>query len=381
MGSRSFFGRKNKSRRPSTDRQRSSMTGRARCMRFECLEPRRLLAGTWSPLAASGSGPSYMQALALLANGSVMVQSGQNSPSNTWYALAPTATGNTFPGTTTNTGNYVNGAWSSLANSGTWLTPNEQRLFDVSAVLPDQQVFTIGGEYSSPDPFTGTSEIFTPSNSGGPGSWAQTATIPTPPTSIDLNPTITGASNTSPITITAVNATGLYNGEQVTISGILGNTAANATWTIANLASTTFTLTGSTGNGAYTSGGTFGVSQYGDDPLEVLPGGNILAGWFNGPNTYIYDPATNTWTQTGSKLRGDASDEETWMKLPDGSILSYDIFGSVNAGAFKAQRYIPSTGTWVDASNVDPTNPPSLLSDGPPPASGAVPESRLPRGC
>ena len=143
---------------------------------LEPLERRVVLTtpGTWQSLAATnpGSGPTYGQALAVLSDGTVMVQSGNNSPSNSWYDLSPAQTGNTFPGTTTNTGNYVNGTWSSLAASGTWQTPTpEKRLFNTSALLPSGQVFAIGGEYSSPDPFTGTAEIFTPSTTGGPGSW------------------------------------------------------------------------------------------------------------------------------------------------------------------------------------------------------------------
>ena len=423
-----------------------------RALRLESLEGRVLLTtpGTWQALAATnpGAGPTYGQALALLSDGTVMIQGGQNAPSNAWYDLTPAATGNTFPGTTTNTGNYVNGTWTSLAAAGTWSTPAEMRLFNVSAVLPSGKVFTIGGEYTSPDPFTGTDEIFTPSTSGGPGSWTQVPTIPTPPTSASFNSnSITGASNTSPITISAnttgnPSGSGLVNGQQVTISGVGGNTAANGTWTIAGVTATSFNLVGSTGNGTYTNGGSFGVSQFGDDPIEVLPGGKILAGYFNGPQTYIFDPATNTWSATASKLRGDSSDEETWIKLPDGSILSYDIDGSINAGAFQAQRYIPaqaitgasntspivitssntanlqngqqvqisgingntaangvwtiagvtatgyqlvgSTGNgaytsggswaaWMDTSNPDPSNPPPILSDGPPPPSPALP--------
>lgn len=103
-------------------------------------------------------------------------------------------------------------------------------------------------------------------------------------------------------------------------------------------------------------------TRYGDDPITVLPNGKILAGYYNGPQTYLYDPATGTWSSTGSKLHGDASDEESWVTLPDGSVLSYDVFGSINSGKFEAQRYIPSTGTWVDASNLSSTNPPQVMS-------------------
>jgi hypothetical protein len=105
-------------------------------------------------------------------------------------------------------------------------------------------------------------------------------------------------------------------------------------------------------------------SQFGDDPIEVLPNGDILAGWFNGPNTFVYNVASNTWrSTTGTKLRNDASDEESWVKLPDGSILSYDIFASSTTGQFHAQRFDPAQDTWVDASNVDTNNPPPILSN------------------
>src|SRR5439155_22375346 len=104
-------------------------------------------------------------------------------------------------------------------------------------------------------------------------------------------------------------------------------------------------------------------SQFGDDPITVLPNGDILAGWFNGPQTFVYNVASNTWrSTTGPKLRNDASDEEAFTKLPDGSILSYDIFASFTTGVFHAQRFDPQQDIWVDASNVDPTNPPVTLS-------------------
>jgi Immunoglobulin I-set domain/Dockerin type I domain len=89
-------------------------------------------------------------------------------------------------------------------------------------------------------------------------------------------------------------------------------------------------------------------------------------GYINGPATYLFDPAAaagKQWKQTaGSKLRNDQSDEEAWVKLPDGSILSYDVYASANSGKFQAQRYIPSLDAWADASSVNPFSPPSVLS-------------------
>jgi autotransporter-associated beta strand protein len=120
--------------------------------------------------------------------------------------------------------------------------------------------------------------------------------------------------------------------------------------------------TGTGGKGTWTNTANFTPTQFGDDPVEVLSSTQVLAGYISGPATYLYNPTTNVWTATGTKLRSDDSDEETWVKLPDGSILSYDVFSSISTGVFHAQRYVPSTGMWVDASNLS-SNPPHILSD------------------
>lgn len=67
---------------------------------------------------------------------------------------------------------------------------------------------------------------------------------------------ITGASNESPIVITSA-AHGLTTGMRVTVAGVGGNTAANGTFTITVTGANTFSLDGSTGNGSYTTGGTW----------------------------------------------------------------------------------------------------------------------------
>lgn len=68
--------------------------------------------------------------------------------------------------------------------------------------------------------------------------------------------TITAATNASPIAITTSAAHGLATGMFVRISGVVGNLAANGVFVITNTGASTFTLNGSTGSGAYTSGGT-----------------------------------------------------------------------------------------------------------------------------
>lgn len=67
---------------------------------------------------------------------------------------------------------------------------------------------------------------------------------------------VSGASNASPIEITTSVAHGWATGDRVTIASVGGNTAANGDWVITVTSTTKFTLDGSTGNGAYTSGGT-----------------------------------------------------------------------------------------------------------------------------
>ena len=96
--------------------------------------------------------------------------------------------------------------------------------------------------------------------------------------------TITNASNASPIVITTSANHGYSTGDTVNVTGVGGNTAANGSsptgfWTITVVDNTHFSLDGSAGNGAYTSGGTASknVTRIGD---------------FSGLNT---DPANGTF--------------------------------------------------------------------------------------
>lgn len=68
--------------------------------------------------------------------------------------------------------------------------------------------------------------------------------------------TVTAATNATPIVITTSAPHGLLTGQSVTIYGVAGNTAANGNWIITSTGTNTFSLIGSVGNGAYTSGGT-----------------------------------------------------------------------------------------------------------------------------
>ena len=116
-----------------------------------------------------------------------------------------------------------------------------------------------------------------------------------------------------------------------------------------------FTNTGEMYNSATNSWSSitnFPNSRFGDDPSTLLPNGNILTGYISGPQTYIYNVSSNSWTSTGTKNNGDQSDEEGWVKLPDNSILSYDVFYNTGHTPGLAQRYVPGSGTWVNTGSV-----------------------------
>ncbi len=87
--------------------------------------------------------------------------------------------------------------------------------------------------------------------------------------------------------------------------------------------------------------------SFGSAPTTLMPDGKVLAGWDNGPETFIYDPATNSWSPGPTKLDNDQSAGETWIKLPNGGILTYDNHPNNNPD--DTQTLDPATNTWVDS--------------------------------
>lgn len=96
-------------------------------------------------------------------------------------------------------------------------------------------------------------------------------------------------------------------------------------------------------------------SNFGDDPSMLLSDGKILAGSLFTNRTYLYDIATDSWSFAAVKVYNDRSDEEGWVKLPDNSVLTYDIFQSVATGGSYAERYDPATNSWSSISPSDGT--------------------------
>lgn len=84
---------------------------------------------------------------------------------------------------------------------------------------------------------------------------------------------------------------------------------------------------------------------FSDAISATLPGGNVLVspvGPSTAGGTVIYNPSNNTWSAGPNLFRGYYQDEASWVKLPDGSILTVDPFGT------NSERYIPSQNRWID---------------------------------
>jgi len=115
-----------------------------------------------------------------------------------------------------------------------------------------QKVTIIDANRFSLDGSTGNGAYVT---SSGFGSW--TANV------------VTNASNTANMVITSPRH-GLQTGDEIRISGVLGNSAANGTFKVSVLSADTFSLIGKTGDGAYQGGGNW-------TPLNQLtPSGHVL---------------------------------------------------------------------------------------------------------
>ena len=89
---------------------------------------------------------------------------------------------------------------------------------------------------------------------------------------------ITNASNTPNMVITSP-LHGLQTGDEIRITGVLGNSAANGTFKVSVLTANTFSLIGATGNGAYQGGGNWTPLTQLTSSGDVLPqriGGNRI---------------------------------------------------------------------------------------------------------
>jgi hypothetical protein len=88
-----------------------------------------------------------------------------------------------------------------------------------------------------------------------------------------------------------------------------------------------------------------GWTRVGDAACAVLADGRLLMGNLDDTRTAIFDPVPNKWSAGPAK--GKASDEESWVLMPDGSVVTVRCDNSK-----KSEKYVPATNTWVDAGTL-----------------------------
>ena len=130
----------------------------------------------------------------------------------------------------------------------------------------------------------------------------------------DYGVAITAASNASPISITAAGH-GLSTGNRVMIARVGGNTNANGVWVVTVVDANTFTLDGSSGNAAYTSGGR--VIKLGADSflLDIPAAARVATSAALASKTFtagVFDAADTVFTAaSGDPSEGVAIFEDT----------------------------------------------------------------------
>jgi hypothetical protein len=139
---------------------------------------------------------------------------------------------------------------------------------------------------------------------------------------------IVDASNTTPINVQLTPLPGqggdhqLQTGDFVQITGVAGNLAANAGWTITRVSATHITLDGSVGSGAYTGGGSLQPEP------QIIVGDQIT-----GSTTASFESDGTIWPAT-SNLNGPRVKDPNGLELRDPAISqANDIRYRVKSGS------------------------------------------------
>ncbi len=153
-----------------------------------------------------------------------------------------------------------------------------------------------------------------------------------------ITKTITAATNTSPIVISAASH-GFSTGDIIKISGVLGNTAANGERIITVIDAGSFSLNGSIGNGAYTSGGTATYSE-----------SDYLGYTYSMPNILQSNNSGNWIVLFGNGYNSEIGHAVLFILDPaDGSVIRKIDTGAANAGSPKCNGL--STPVAIDINN------------------------------
>ena len=167
---------------------------------------------------------------------------------------------------------------------------------------------------------------------------------------------ITDCTNASPIVVTTTSAHGRTAGDSIRILTVLGNTACNGEFVMTDLTATTFELDGSSGNGAYSSGGKLhgpgaslefkrvGATTF---PLEntfiasAFIGPSMISDGLHGPNLFL------------GLSSGDVGDDPTNSTTNAGQFVG---FAHPPYGTEPTDRYMRFLGDWafMDDDSITP---------------------------
>ena len=253
-------------------------------------------AQKWTPLKHQ---PNFQPgSMALLTDGTVLIHEEQDNNPQKWFKLTPD-----------NTGSYINGTITPIANTPSGYAP----LFFGSVVLPDGRYIVEGGEYNNNCQggcWTNLGAIYDPvknkwTSVKPPAGWG---TIGDAQAAIVLGSTYTQAN--------------CCNTQQAYFN------AKNLTWT--NL-----TNTGKT-------------DRFDEEGWTLLPDGTLLTtDALNAPHYEIFNPKTKKWTTPGSvpvRLEDPNSQEIGPMVLrPDGTVFAT---GANGGGSAHTAIYNTKTKSW-----------------------------------
>ena len=149
-------------------------------------------------------------------------------------------------------------------------------------------------------------------------------------------------------TLPAMNNTRLYGGTQVLPSGnvyMAGGEygTGGSTGEVYNTTTNVWTL----------ATGVPALNNISDGNSEILYNGDVLQGVQESPDWFftgmsidnlLYHPGTNTY-DTATRCFGN-HDEQSWVKLPDSSVMNVDM------GTTNSERYIPQLKKWVHDATV-----------------------------
>jgi hypothetical protein len=192
--------------------------------------------------------------------------------------------------------------------------------------------------------------------------------------------TIIGATNAAPIVLTCSSPHSFVPNDQVNVAGVGGNTAANGTFPVQTVTSTTITLMGTSGNGSYTSGGTVSGPAAGSVKHAIISftqtipaSGSVVVNFSN--NTNPCSAGALAACQSASQATISALLNPSWLtgspswgaKMlltgPTGTVLSVDartMLGALNIGPSQVRFWLQ--GPVVTQAIVEDRSP-SLSQD------------------